>query len=81
MSTSSSNSIAKSRIERDLREIQKNDQYSPIIFASQVDDNLFHIEAAFLGPMSTPYENGIFLLDLKLGNDYPVSWKILVCSK
>jgi ubiquitin-protein ligase len=67
-----SNSIAKSRIERDLKEIQANAESSSIIFASQVDDNLFHIEAAFLGPLSTPYENGIFLLDLKFRDDYPV---------
>ena len=86
MSTSSAlmpspSPITKVRIERDLSEIPKNDPSSPIIFADKVDGNLFHIEVALVGPESTPYEGGIFLLDLRLQDNFPVSWKIPVYSK
>lgn len=66
------NTIAELRIKRDLKEIQTNDPRFPIIFANEIDDNLFHIEAAILGPSSTSYEDGIFLLDIKLSGQYPV---------
>lgn len=66
------NSIAILRIQRDLNQIQTDTTFSPIIFASQIDDNFLHIEAAISGPSSTPYENGVFLLDIKLSAQYPV---------
>jgi len=66
-------SIAKQCIQRDLKEIQTDTTMSyPIIFANEVDDNFLHIEAAISGPPSTPYENGVFLLDIKLSEQYPV---------
>ncbi len=69
--------ITKHRIQRDLDEIKTDTNYSPIIFANEIDDNLLHLEAAISGPMSTPYENGVFLLGIKLPDQYPVRWKIL----
>ena len=68
--------ISKARIERDLSEITNKEPFSPIIFADKMNDDLFHIEAALFGPESTPYEGGVFLLDLKLRDGFPVSWKI-----
>ncbi|CAF0771294.1 unnamed protein product [Rotaria sp. Silwood1] len=44
---------------------------SIIIFIDPIDNNLLHLEAAILGPMSTPYENGIYLLHIKLSEEYP----------
>lgn len=64
--------LAQLRIKRDLKELEVNDGNSPIIFASEVDNNPFHIEASFVGPEDTPYANGIFLLDIKLSDQYPV---------
>jgi ubiquitin-protein ligase len=65
-------SIAKQCIQRDLNEIETNAKYSQIIFVSPIDGNLLHLEAAIAGPMSTPYEGGVFLLDIKLSEQYPV---------
>jgi ubiquitin-protein ligase len=65
-------SITRHRIQRDLNEINTHTNYSPIIFVNKIDDDLLHLEAAISGPMSTPYENGIFLLDIKLHDQYPV---------
>jgi len=64
--------IARQCIQRDLSKIKINDEDSPIIFVNPIDDNSLHLEAAISGPMSTPYENGVFLLDIKLSEQYPV---------
>jgi ubiquitin-protein ligase len=66
------NFIARKRIQLDLNEIKNAGGNTSIIFADPIDDNFFHLEAAISGPMSTPYENGVFLLDLKLTDQYPV---------
>ncbi|CAF2462140.1 unnamed protein product [Rotaria sp. Silwood2] len=58
-------------IQRDLEKIKINIQDSPIIFIDPIDDNYSHLEAAITGPMSTPYENGTFLLHLKISEEYP----------
>ncbi len=65
-------SIARLRIRRELAEITTNSTHSSIIFVSEIDDNFLHLEAAISGPTSTPYENGVFLLDIKLPEQYPV---------
>jgi len=66
------NFIARKCIQRDLNEIKNDTKNTSIIFADPIDDNFFHLEAAISGPISTPYENGVFLLDLKLTDQYPV---------
>ena len=42
------------------------------IFASPInDDNIFKWRGTITGPPNTPYENGIFLLDITFPEDYP----------
>jgi hypothetical protein len=65
-------SIAQKRIQIDLDEIKNDSQNSSIIFADTVDGNVLHVEAAIFGPMSTPYENAILLVDVKFSEQYPV---------
>ena len=65
--------LAEKRIQRDIDEINANDNNSSIIFVDPIDDNFLHLEAAIIGPDSTPYANGIFLLNLIFSDQYPVS--------
>lgn len=79
MSTEQRNSerstlVAQLRIQRDLKSIEESHD-STIVFASQSDGDSLHIEAGITGPLSTSYENGTFLVNLKLPETYPVSWK------
>jgi ubiquitin-conjugating enzyme E2 D/E len=39
--------------------------------AEPIDDNLFHWNACILGPEGSPYEGGVFNLDLELPSSYP----------
>ncbi|CAF1576120.1 unnamed protein product [Rotaria magnacalcarata] len=64
--------LAERRYQRDLREITDSNNPS-IIFVESIDGDLLSLEAAIRGPVSTPYENGIFFIDLKLSEEYPFS--------
>ncbi|UJR37079.1 hypothetical protein I4U23_029783 [Adineta vaga] len=66
-------SIAEKLIRRDLEKLKTDLENSSIIFVDLIDDNLLHLEAAIQGPMSTPYENGVFLIDIKLTEQFPFS--------
>ena len=68
--------MAELRVEADLEQIKdRYDNGLIIIFADKIDENFLHIEAAISGPESTPYENGIFLVDIKLSDQFPVRRK------
>ena len=48
--------------------------------AGPVFDNLFEWKITLIGPKNTPYENGIFLVDLTFPPDYPFKppkWKFI----
>jgi ubiquitin-conjugating enzyme E2 N len=59
------------RIIKETERIQKN----PIagISATPRSDNPRHFDIRIVGPKGSPYENGTFLLELFLGEDYPMT--------
>jgi len=36
-----------------------------------VDGNIYHYKGQFLGPPGTPYEQGIYKMDIELTESYP----------
>ena len=61
--------MAYKRILKEIREMKDN---SPVgCFAAPDKDDLFHWTATILGPEDSPYENGVFALDIHLPPDYP----------
>ncbi len=58
------------RIAKELRDIQ-NDTESGVLTESADGSDLSHLLASFPGPPDTPYEGGVFLVDVKIPNDYP----------
>lgn len=57
------------RLQKELIDMQKDD--TPNLSAGPVNDNLFEWEAVILGPIGTPYEGGVFNLNISIPSNYP----------
>ncbi|KAF9414160.1 Ubiquitin-conjugating enzyme E2 1 [Podila epigama] len=57
------------RIQKEISDCQK-DQAS-LIQLTLEDGNIMHLKGRFPGPPGTPYEGGIFQVDIVLGDTYP----------
>jgi ubiquitin-conjugating enzyme E2 D/E len=58
------------RLTKELQEIRKDPPLN--ISAGPINDNLFEWEAVLLGPTETPYEGGVFILNIHISKDYPM---------
>jgi ubiquitin-conjugating enzyme E2 D len=58
------------RLTKELQEIKKDPPMN--ISAGIINDNLFEWEAVLLGPTETPYEGGVFILNIHIPKDYPM---------
>ncbi|CAF4141367.1 unnamed protein product, partial [Adineta steineri] len=55
-----------------IREREDFEQNAPdYIFAEPIKTNIFHWRATILGPSDTPFEGGIFILDIICSDEYP----------
>jgi ubiquitin-conjugating enzyme E2 D/E len=57
------------RLQKEFLDMQKDD--TPNLSASPINDNLFEWEAVILGPIGTPYEGGVFNLNISIPSNYP----------
>lgn len=57
------------RLTKELADIQK--ETIPNISAGPTKDDLFEWSAVILGPEKTPYEGGVFYLDIHIPLNYP----------
>lgn len=64
------------RLRKELDDIQKND--IPNLSAGPINDNLFEWNAVILGPVGTPYEGGVFNLNISIPSNYPFKPPIVI---
>ncbi|ODV85110.1 hypothetical protein CANARDRAFT_199309 [[Candida] arabinofermentans NRRL YB-2248] len=62
-----------SRVKRIAKELEdvKKDRLSGVTLSLVVDDDLSHLKGTFVGPPGTPYEGGLFEVDIKIPDAYP----------
>eukprot|EP00767_Chilomastix_cuspidata_P003891 gnl/Chilomastix_cuspidata/402.p2 GENE.gnl/Chilomastix_cuspidata/402~~gnl/Chilomastix_cuspidata/402.p2 ORF type:complete len:157 (-),score=67.05 gnl/Chilomastix_cuspidata/402:454-924(-) len=63
-------SAAARRLSRELASLRLNPPAN--VCAGPIDDDLFHWKATLFGPEGTPYEGGIWEVDMKFSPQYPI---------
>jgi ubiquitin-conjugating enzyme E2 D/E len=60
------------RLQKELQQVTENlDDYKNIIHNLEPIESIYHWKAVLIGPVDTPYENGLFELDLTFSEQYP----------
>lgn len=69
---SSKNAIQRI-VNKDMKEIQKNNLSDMGIFIHFDEENILKAKAMIIGPEDSPYENGILFFDIFFPSNYPFS--------
>jgi len=64
------------RLQKELNDMLKDD--IPNLSAGPVNGNLFEWEAVIMGPIGTPYEGGVFNLNISIPTNYPFKPPIVI---
>ena len=64
-------SIDLNRIKKELKDCNKDPDVSGIKASLVADTDYLHWTGTIKGPIDTPYQGGVFVIDITLPNDYP----------
>lgn len=59
------------RVGKELADIQKDSNSSIKCRTAGIANDITHLTATFPGPPDTPYEGGVYVVDIKIPNEYP----------
>lgn len=68
----SHNLAAAKRLRKELQNLERN-KADPDIFLIPDSENILKWTALLRGPLDTPYEGGVFQLNIDCGSDYPLA--------
>ena len=66
-------SLAHTRLRKELKEYEKLQEKDRIRLILPEKENLFLWHTILRGPPDTPYEGGIFKVNIKVPDNYPIS--------
>lgn len=75
--------IALTRIKKEFQDVMKSEEVANCNIKVELkNDNYTELKGQILGPPDTPYEGGLFELDIKIPSDYPFNPpKVQFCTK
>eukprot|EP01084_Bolivina_argentea_P026933 50065_1 len=62
--------MALRRLTREAQEIE-TDEATEMISAGPINDDLFRWQAMIMGPPNSPYQGGVFMLEMNFPQEYP----------
>ncbi len=65
--------LTTTRLNKELRQYMKFDDNYEIQLFLKDKNNIFQWQAKLKGPPDTPFEGGLFLVNINVPNDYPIN--------
>lgn len=63
--------IASKRVRKEFLEMPKPDEPNRPFYLEPVDSNLLHLKGFLVGPTETPFEGGVFNIEMRIPDTYP----------